>query len=136
MDTTSSEILGHFVYDESLTYDELLLTEEHLIKDFEDLLDIAGAEHIDFTPMGDALMLQCSFVGHKVYIFRKLTCKVAEILPQEISGRLVCLSHTLNTCHVYWLHRNEWFEQTIEIPIIPSEDLKHWRNEDSSESFV
>ena len=105
MDKTSSEIFGNFVYDESLTYDELLHTEETLTSAIEDLLKRAGAEHVDFTPMGDSLMLQCSCQGHKIYIFRKLACELAEILPQKISGRICCLSHGLDTCHVYWLNK-------------------------------
>ncbi|MBR3664899.1 MAG: hypothetical protein IKN64_09665 [Desulfovibrio sp.] len=134
MDKTSSEIFGNFVYDESLTYDELLHTEETLTSAIEDLLKRAGAEHVDFTPMGDSLMLQCSCQGHKIYIFRKLACELAEILPQKISGRICCLSHGLDTCHVYWLHKNAWQEVSLVIPQTPLKGAKEWRAEEAKEN--
>lgn len=127
MDKTSSEIFGHFIYDESLSYDELLEIEETFKDNIEDLLERAEAENIDFTPMGDALMLQCNFTGHKVYIFRKIACELAENLPSKISGRLVCISHSLDTCHIYWLHQKKWEEQSISIPATPPDGIKFWK---------
>ncbi|MCR5813620.1 MAG: hypothetical protein K6G15_03895 [Desulfovibrio sp.] len=131
MDKTSSEIFGNFLYDESLTYDELLHTEETLTYAIEDLLKRAGAEHVDFTPMGDSLMLQCCCQGHKIYIFRKLACELAEILPPKISGRICCLSHALNTCHVYWLRKNTWQEASLAIPLTPLKGAKEWKAEEN-----
>ena len=127
MEQTSSEIFCQFIYDESFTYDELLQIEENLISSIEDLLHRSGAEHIDFTPLGDTLMLQCAYSEHKIYIFRKLACKLAELLPPKISGRVVCLSHALDACQVYWLKHNEWQEQNIPLPETPPEGLRSWK---------
>ncbi|MBQ7456759.1 MAG: hypothetical protein IJS54_04060 [Desulfovibrio sp.] len=126
MDKTSSEIFGHFIYDESLTYDQLLSVEDAFIEAVDAILERADAENIDFTPMGDSLMLQCNCIGHKLYIFRKIACDLAEMLPQTISGRLVCLSHSLTICHIYWLHPKKWEEQSFLIPKVPPEGLKAW----------
>ncbi len=129
MDKTSSEIFCHFVYDESLTYDELLKLEDRFIQEIGDLLERAEAENIDFTPLGDSLMVQCCFNGHKVYIFRKIACDLAESLPHTISGKLVCLSHSLDACHIYWLHSKKWEEQTLPIPLLPPEGIKMWTSQ-------
>jgi hypothetical protein len=126
MDKTSSEIFGHFIYDESLTYDELLKLEDFFRNEIQDLLERAEAQNIDFTPLGDSLMVQCSFDGHKVYIFRKIACDLAENLPGTISGKLVCISHSLDACHIYWLHSKKWEEQTFPIPHAAPEGLKMW----------
>ncbi len=135
MDQTSSEIFGHFLYDESLTYDELLHTEETLTSAIEDLLKRAGAEHVDFTPMGDSLMLQCCCQGHKVYIFRKLACELSEILPPNITGRICCLSHALETCHIYWLRKNAWQEISHPIPLTPPEGAKAWQADETKDEI-
>lgn len=127
MEHISSEIFGHFVYDESLTYEELLHVEDNFISSIENLLLRAEAEHIDFMPLGDALMFQCDFTGHKLYIFRKLACELATLLPDKISGRMCCLSHDLEACHLYWLRPNEWQEQSIAMPQIAPQDLKTWK---------
>lgn len=129
MDKTSCEIFGHFIYDDSLTYDELLSLEEQFMGEIEDLLERAEAVNIDFTPLGDSLMVQCSFNGHKVYIFRKIACDLAESLPGTISGKLVCITHSLDACHIYWLHSKKWEEQTLSIPVAPPEGLKKWASQ-------
>ncbi len=129
-DTTSSELLGHFIYDDTLTYDELLQIEEQLIKDFEYILTAAGAVHIDFTPLGDAIMFQCQCIGHKIYIFRKLACEFSKIIPDKVKGRIFCISHSLHSCHLYWIRPNKWHEQGVSIPQKAPDGLKYWqRNE-------
>ncbi|MBO5491309.1 MAG: hypothetical protein J5960_07820, partial [Desulfovibrio sp.] len=68
MDKNRSELFGHFSYADSLTYEALLAAEETLIGEMESLLQRAGAEHLDFTPLGDALMLECVFEEHRLYV--------------------------------------------------------------------
>ncbi len=132
MDKTSSEIFGHFIYDESLSYDQLLSMEENFIDAIETLLERAEIANIDFTPMGDSLMLQCKCIGHKVYLFRKLACELVEMLPPKISGRLVCISHGLNACHIYWLQPKKWDEQTIAIPNEAPDGMMNWMSQTPS----
>ena len=70
MDKNRSELFAHFSYDDSLTYEALLEVEENLTRDVEQLLQRAGAAHLDFTPLGDALMFQCVFEAHRLYVYR------------------------------------------------------------------
>ena len=91
MDKNRSEIFGQFSYDESLTYEELLDVENTLTADLEALLQRAGAAHLDFTPLGDALMCQCAFETHKLYVYRKIAQEAAALLPRGVTGRLLCV---------------------------------------------
>ena len=72
MNNDHTEIFGAFEYDESMTYEELLSVEDRFIDELEQLLQDAGTEHLEFSPLGDALMFQCAYAGYKLYIFRKL----------------------------------------------------------------
>ena len=105
MDKNRSEVFGQFSYDESLTYEELLDVESTLIADLEALLLRAGATHLDFTPLGDALMCQCAFEAHKLYVYRKIAQEAAALLPRGVTGRLLCLDKSLAALHVYWIAR-------------------------------
>ncbi|MBQ7586157.1 MAG: hypothetical protein IJU40_07935 [Desulfovibrionaceae bacterium] len=128
MDLLNTELFGHLVYSESFTYDELLDTEERLMQDIEYLLDRAEAEHMEFNPLGDALMFQCEFTHNKLYIFRKLACELVKVLPQGITGRLLYLSHNLGFQALYWLKPREWQEQITKFSLDPPEGLRSWRS--------
>ena len=91
MDKNRSELFAHFSYDDSLTYEALIEVEEDLTRDVELLLQRAGAAHLDFTPLGDALMFQCVFEAHRPYVYRKIALEIAALLPQGVRGRLLCL---------------------------------------------
>ena len=126
MEAMITELFGHLVYAESLTYDELLDREEQLINDIETILEHAEGEHMEFNPLGDALMFQCEFTHHKLYIFRKLACDLVEVLPTGIEGRVLFLSHDLADSTLYWVKPNEWHEDKFIIPLDPPLDSKAW----------
>lgn len=130
METKSAELFGHLLYAESLTYDELLDAEERIIQDIEFLLERAGAEHIDFFPLGDALTFQCAFAKYKQYVFRKIACDLVEILPKGISGRIYGLAHTLENAVLYWVQPNIWQEASITFPVEAPKYVKVWHSED------
>ncbi len=88
MDKNRSELFAHFSYDDSLTYEALLEVEEELTREVEQLLQRAGAAHLDFTPLGDALMFQCVFEANRLYVYRKIALEIAALLPQGVRGRL------------------------------------------------
>ena len=67
------EMFGRFIYGDILTYEELQDVEALFVPRLEELLQQAGAAHVDFTPTGDILLVQCVFEAQKSYIFRKLT---------------------------------------------------------------
>lgn len=126
MDKNRSELFGHFSYDDSLTYEQLLVVEDALIRDLEDLLLRAGASHLDFTPMGDTLMFQCAFASHKLYVYRKIALEAAALLPQGVRGRLLCLDKDFTSLHAYWVRPGCWQEEERPVPENPPEGLKTW----------
>ncbi len=127
MDKNTSEIFGHFDYDESLTYEELLSIEDSLMAEIERLLQRAGAVHVDFTPLGDTLRFQCAFEEHKLYIFRRIVHLIAEILPKGISGRMLCIDKTLAGQHMFWFAPGQWQEEAFALPHLAPEGLKVWQ---------
>jgi hypothetical protein len=124
MDHNISEIFGQFVYDDSLTYEELLAVEQTLIRDLQNLMLRAGAQHPDFTPLGDMLLCRCSFAAHKLYVYRKFVHETAGFLPKGISGRLLCLEKNFNSLHIYWIQPGQWEEEERPIPLVPPPGLK------------
>ena len=127
MDKNRSEIFGQFSYDESLTYEELLDVANTLSADLEALLQRAGAAHLDFTPLGDALMCQCAFETHKLYVYRKIAQEAAALLPRGVTGRLLCVDKSLAALHVYWIQPGQWQEEERPVPVDPPQGLKTWR---------
>jgi hypothetical protein len=127
MDKNRSELFAHFCYDDSLTYEALLEVEEELTRELEFLLQRAGATHLDFTPMGDALMLQCVFETHKLYVYRKIALEMAALLPEGVNGRLLCVDKDFNSLHVFWVRPGEWQEEERPVPENAPEGLKVWR---------
>ena len=129
MESTITELFGHLVYAESLTYDELLDTEEQLIHDLEFILADAEAAHLEFNPLGDALMFQCEFSHHKLYIFRKLACDLVKILPPGIDGRMLFVAHNLSASTIYWVKPNAWQEDALPIPLGAPDGVRSWPSE-------
>ncbi|SDF99729.1 hypothetical protein [Desulfovibrio legallii] len=127
MDKNRSELFGRFSYDESLSYEALLDAEEQLTGRLEALLQRAGAAHLDFTPLGDALMFQCAFAEHKPYVYRKIALETAALLPQGVRGRLLCLHKDFSALHLYWLEPGQWQEEARDLPECPPTGLKIWR---------
>jgi len=127
MDKNRSELFAHFSYDDSLTYEALIEVEEDLTRDVELLLQRAGAAHLDFTPLGDALMFQCVFEAHRPYVYRKIALEIAALLPQGVRGRLLCLDKNFESMHIFWLRHGEWQEEERPVPLDPPQSLKVWR---------
>ncbi len=127
MDKNRSELFGRFSYDDSLTYEALLAVEENLTADLTALLLRADAAHLDFTPLGDALMFQCAFEAHKLYVYRKIALETAALLPPGVRGQLLCLDKDFNSLHIYWLRAGQWQEEERSVPLEPPPGLRVWR---------
>lgn len=110
------EMFGQFVYGDILTYEELQDVEALFIPRLDELLQQAGAAHVDFTPTGDILLVQCAFEAQKLYIFRKLAQEVAALLPQSVRGNLLFLKKDLSVQHLYWLEAGCWREEERPLP--------------------
>lgn len=117
------EMFGRFIYGDILTYEELQDVEALFVPRLDDLLQKAGAAHVDFTPTGDILLVQCAFEAQKPYIFRKLSQELAALLPQAVHGNLLFLKKDLSTQHLYWLEAGSWREEERLLPENTPHDL-------------
>ena len=124
MDKYRSEIFGEFTYSQRLTYEELISCETELMDNLTNIFHDGGADHLDFTPLGDLLMSQCAFEVQNLEIFRDMAQEIAFILPQHIKGRLFCLQKNLKSFHIFWLKRGQWQEQEYPIPVDGPEGAK------------
>lgn len=116
MDKNRSEVYGTFTYAESLTYYDLLETENSLKENLDKLFLAAGGEHLDFTPLGDMLMFQCAFEEYDPDLYRELADKCAAFLPAKVAGRFLCLEKNLQSCHLFWVKPGQWREADVDLP--------------------
>lgn len=116
MDKYRVEIFAEFTYSQKLTYEDLLTLENGLRENMESIFQSAGAEHLDFTPMGDLLMFQCAFEARNLEILRDVAQEMAAILPEGVSGLLMCLEKNLASYHLFWLKPRQWSEKECKLP--------------------
>lgn len=116
MDKNQTEMFGEFTYPESMTYEDLLNTESFLMEQLDNLFLDAGAEHLDFTPLGDILMLQCAFECRNLEILRDIARETASLLPRGVSGRILFLEKNLDLYHMFWVERGQWQEMEYDLP--------------------
>lgn len=116
MDKNQSEIFGEFSYPESMTYESLLDCEKLLIEQLDNIFLDAGAEHLDFTPLGDILMMQCAFEIKNLEIMRDISQEIGAILPPGVTGRLLCVEKNLVSCHIFWIQKGQWQEKGYKLP--------------------
>lgn len=117
------EMFGQFIYGDILTYEELQDVEALFVPRLDELLQQAGAAHVDFTPTGDILLVQCVFEAQKTYIFRKLAQELAALLPEAVRGNLLFLKKDLSVQHLYWLEAGSWREEERTLPESAPEHL-------------
>lgn len=110
------EMFAHFEYGEQLTYQELLDREDLLTRDTQSLWEQFQAAHINYTPMGDALMVQCVFRRYDPQLFHDICDTLHPLLCQNVTGRLLFVDKCLNSLHVYSLTEQGWSEAPLRIP--------------------
>lgn len=115
MDKNRCEVFGQLLYDESLTYEELLEIEKQLINRVNEILQWAGAVHIDFTPHGDDLLFQCAFEAYSGPVFQDIAQNLAAVLPAKISGRIMGVDKNDFDTHIFWIRPGVW--QEYEQPV-------------------
>lgn len=116
MDKYRCEMFGHFTYDERLTYQELLDREAELTQDMQLLLERSKAVHIDFTPLGDELMVQCAFGAYSVQTFHALCDDIQKFLCAAVEARLLFVDKHLAMLDMYWITDGGWQEAGVDIP--------------------
>lgn len=110
------EMFGHFIYDESLTYEELLDMEMRLIGDVQLVLERSNAEHLDFTPLGDELMVQCAFDDYAPEVFQEICRTLSPFLHPSVEARLLFVDKHLGSLRVFHMNCRTWQEHAIELP--------------------
>lgn len=110
------ELFGHFVYGPELSYNDLLAREAELVDAIHGALDASGGEHIDFTPTGDALRVQCVFAHHEETVFHAACAAVAPLLRSDVEGRMLFVDKGLDLLHLYQLAGGRWRESGLRLP--------------------
>lgn len=110
------ELFGHFVYGPELSYNDLLAREAELVDALQGALDASGGEHIDFTPTGDALRVQCVFANHEETAFHAACAAVAPLLRGDVEGRMLFVDKGLDLLHLYLLADGVWQEAALRLP--------------------
>ena len=96
------EMFGNLTYGESLTYEELISREQSLMAEFTAYLQNAGASHIDFQPLGDALYVQCVFDDQDARNFEHLAEALAKLAGRHVEGRMVFLDRELRRIYCFF----------------------------------
>ena len=116
MSAYQCELFGHFVYSEDLSYADLLERETDLMGAFDRLLRDMDAAHIDFTPTGDALRVQCMFADAEDALFHSVCDAAAPLLANDIKGKMLFVDKDLAHISMYYLEKSAWKEAAIALP--------------------
>ena len=114
------EMFGHLVYDDSLTYEELIAREEQLTTEFSARLKGMEASHIHFEPQGDALYVQCVFAEKDANDFESVCHSLCELVGKEVAARLLFVGKELDGLWCFFIHNG--LCQTAEL-CLPSPRL-------------
>lgn len=110
------ELFGHFIYSLELSYNELLEREAVLLEALDDVLRGMDAAHIEFTPMGDALRVQCQLGKPNEELFHSAAEAIAPLLGQDVEGRLLFVDKDMTALSLYYMAHDSWKEARIELP--------------------
>lgn len=118
-------MFGHILYDDKLTYQELLATEAHVTAVMLRALEECGAQHIDFTPQADSLLMECVFPDLDRDNNRALCDMVIRQLGPGVLARFLFVDRQMDSTVFYFLGRGKWQEQALSVPG-PREALSGW----------
>lgn len=88
------------VYDNELTYEEVLERETALETRMGEILESCGGKHVDFVSIGDSLRIQCAFVDWRPEDFRLLCAEMAELTVDGVHGRVLVVNKDLDEISV------------------------------------
>lgn len=94
------EYFCYFIYDAELSYEEMMNKEEKLTFFVQQTLIFFGAIHLDFTPVGDGLQVQCSFEEMHDRKYNKLCEALSCYACDGISGKFLLISKDLNQLQI------------------------------------
>ena len=94
-------MFGHIVYDDKLTYQELLDTEARVTALMQNALEECGAQHIDFAPEADALLMECLFSDMDRAAHRVLCDTVIRQLGPGVLARFLFVDRRMEEITFY-----------------------------------
>ncbi len=113
------EMLGHFFYSSSLTYEQLHELEKNLWKNADQLLITEGAVHINFIQGEDCLQIECEFNHHDRKLFDALAEQFSTLLVAATALRLIFINKaSMSNIHIYDIVPNNFKLQEISMPLI------------------
>ena len=112
----ATELFAHFVYSSTLSYHDLLDSEEELKILFSRLVEDQGGEFMHFEAMGDGLRAQCVFAAYDEEIFHALCDAIAPAMNDEVEARLLFVSKDLEELHLYIVSGHKWQEAILFVP--------------------
>ena len=110
------EMFGNIIYDQALTYEELIGREQTLMSEFTAYLQQSGASHIDFQPLGDALYVQCVFAEQDARNFEDVAETVARLSGQHLEGRLVFFGRDLGRIYCFFFADESCLGGRLSLP--------------------
>lgn len=117
------EMFGYIYYNDALTYDQLLEREDYLVDDFKTVLLEYDAVHINNIPLGDSLLVQCSFSSYDDILFEKICEDVHTILCEYVYCKLLFVDKSLNHFHLCRLTHLGWQESILHFPLVTENEL-------------
>ena len=109
------ELFGVVLYGPDLSYQALYELEQQFIDRLREILEGAGAVHLDFWGAGDALQLQCSLGERDKATLHDICDEATAMLTGELRGRLVCVDKDLTAIDIFHLFPGNWEQEKVEI---------------------
>jgi hypothetical protein len=111
------ELFGHFSFAEELSYAELLEKEMKLEEELAGLFAQAGFVHMNFTPIGDFLLVQGVAAEHDQDLFQEVCDAVSQLLDEGVEARLLFVDRFLDSVYFYVLNNEAWRETFLQWPL-------------------
>lgn len=125
MSIFSCTMHGHIMYDDNITYQELMETEERVKVNMRAALEECGGQHFDFTPQADSLLVECVFPEVDREKNRAICDSVIRLFGSTVLARFMFVDKQMDGVVFYFLGRGKWHEQALSIPG-PKEALSGW----------
>lgn len=125
MATFACSMFGQILYDDNLTFQELLETEERI----KDLMQAAlceyGAQHFDFTAQADSLLMECVFPEMNRENNHEICDSIIRHLGPNVLARFMFMDRYMDSVAFYFMGRGKWHEQALNVPG-PKQALSGW----------
>jgi hypothetical protein len=118
-------MLGHILYDDRLTYQELLEAEARVVAVMQAALEERGGRHVSFVRQADSLLMECLFPQADRELNHALCDEVISRLGPSVLARFMFVDRQMESVVFYFLGRGKWHEQALSIPD-PFRALSGW----------